>query len=135
MYYTLGCKNVPKKSYWYLKFWFWLIHFRLDGTNVMRKNSIYGHANSVYGSLSHTLFAHNHIQYNLLVFNFNLLTKLNKNRKMIGRELNFKIDRAPEFFSIVQKLHLLSLWNFPTFIINLLHSLFEKFGSPSQLFS
>ena len=28
IYYTLGwCKNVPNKSYWNLKYWFWLIHF------------------------------------------------------------------------------------------------------------
>ena len=37
-------------------------------------------------------------------------------------------------FFYSSKLHKLSLWNFLTFIINLLRSLFENFGSPKQLF-
>ena len=36
-------------------------------------------------------------------------------------------------FSIVQKLHMLLLWNFPTFIISLLSSLLENISSPKQL--
>ena len=50
-------------------------------------------------------------------------------------ELKQPCENCPRYgmFSIVQKLHMLSLLNFSIFILDLLRSLFEKFGSPKQL--
>ena len=78
MYHTLECKNVPNKSYWHLKFWFWLIHFRPDGTNVMRNILLYTEHVSIYRSLflvdfifHNSLLSHNILSlttYQKLVF-------------------------------------------------------------------
>ena len=60
-------------------FWFWLIHFRPDGTNVMRMTTVYIVCMSIYRSLSHWLY-----------FSVFLTTLVLSGRKWISQNQNFR---------------------------------------------